>query len=109
MIMRLKRLKASILNYFRLKKIQKEDTYQIKRMIEKWARDNKLTSHKDMNMSLYYTLEKDNTILNLYSNWPGVVVGYHGKCISDLKERLEDQGYKIKVTIVDIGSTTIIK
>ena len=93
----------------RLKRFKKEDTYHIKSMIEKWARDNKLTEHNDMNMSLYYTLEKDNRVLKLYSNWPGVVVGYHGECIFDLEKRLAEQGYKIKVSIVDISNTTIIK
>jgi len=46
--------------------------------------------------------------LYIYTNRPGILMGYHGRCVEELKNKLKSAGIRKNIRFIDLGDSRFI-
>lgn len=49
-----------------------------------------------------YKYLPDTKELIIYTDKPGILIGYHGKCVNKLKEMLKEAGYEVTIDFAEL-------
>lgn len=76
---------------------------EIKTILDKWMFEN----FYDKNWYIITAFEVCGCNLYIYTNKPGILIGYHGKCVDELKNKLKSAGIRKNIHFIDLGDSSL--
>lgn len=74
----------------------------LEQIMKQWTEEAVGTRHPE-----YYVVAHVDADINVITNIPGLLIGYHGQMIDKYRQLLSENGYTAPIKIIDISSNRV--